>query len=351
MTASLESSTADPVSRSDSATARRADRLADRASRRVWRVGAALGFLGLLSFAVVFLRLAEHWRVAPSASHHITIFGQTLSYPAANAAAVLIVGLAGVGAFVTVIALRAIAREFFAARAVARRLAALHPSRQDGVWVLDDDHPAAFCAGLLRPRVYITTGAVAALERPGLDAVLLHERHHASRRDPLRSAVARVIERSLFFLPSLDHLREGQQLLAELGADERAVDGLAGDPSALAQAMLTFTDGGDSAPTHPLTDPEPGGVDPARIDALLGEPPSWRFPTLLCLVAVTLLAVIVTSAILVGREAAGTATLAPPFLSAQPCIVMLALAPAVFVLVAARLMRSQQRRWGRTAPR
>jgi hypothetical protein len=111
--------------------------------------------------------------------------------------------------------------------------------------------------------------------------------------------------------------------------------------------MLTFSDAGDSSPGHPA----PGGVDPARIDALLGEPPSWRFPTLLCLVAGALLAVIVTSAVLVGREAAGTATLAPPFLSAQPCIVMLALAPAVFALAVTQLMRSQRRRWVRSAPR
>jgi Zn-dependent protease with chaperone function len=187
MAASLESSTADRVSGNGSPAARPGDGPAGRASRRVWRVGAALGLLGLLSFAVVFLRLAEHWRVAPSASHHITVFGQTLSYPAANAAAVLLIVLAGLGAVVTVIALWEITRELSAARAVARRLAALHPSYRDGVWVLEDDHPAAFCAGLLRPRVYITTGAVAALDGPGLDAVLLHE------RQPARSAAIRRI--------------------------------------------------------------------------------------------------------------------------------------------------------------
>lgn len=339
----LDSPAADDISRAGESGPARANSSADRASRRVWRVGAVLGFFGLASFVLVFLRLAEDWRVAPSASHRVSIFGQSFSYPAANAAAVVILVLAGLGAVVTVTALLEIAREGRAARALRRRLAALRPSLQDGVWVVEDDHPAAFCAGLLGPRVYVTSGALAALDGPALDAVLLHERHHASRRDPLRLAAARVISRSFFFLPALGDLRRGQHLLAELGADERAVDGLAGDPSALAQAMLSFGEG--SEPNGLV------GIDPARIDALLGEPPSWRFPTLMCLAAAALLAVIVMAAVLVGREAAGTATLAPPFLSAQPCIVMLALTPCVAAVALTLLVRSRRRRRNPVAAR
>lgn len=299
--------------------------------------------LGLVSFALVFLRLVEDWRVAPSVSHHLTIFGQRLSYPAANAAAVVMVVFAGLGAVATALALWAIGREVVAARRLARRLAALSPRQREGVWIIDDDHPAAFCAGLLRPRVYATSAAAAVLDGPQLDAVLLHERHHASRRDPLRLAVARVIARSLFFLPALRDLREGQRLLAELGADEQAVHGLAGDRSVLARAMLSFGDGSDT--TDELA------IDPARVDALLGEPPSWRFPTLMCLAGAALLAVVVTVAILVGREAAGTATLAPPFLSAQPCIVMLALVPCGVAVTVALLVRSRRRGGSLIAPR
>jgi hypothetical protein len=60
---------------------------------------------------------------------------------------------------------------------------------------------------------------------------------------------------------------------------------------------------------------------------------------MLCLAAIGLLAVVVTTAVLVGREAAGTATLAPPFLSAQPCVVVLATIPAAVGLVAVLLLR------------
>ena len=88
--------------------------------------------------------------------------------------------------------------------------------------------------------------------------------------------------------------------------------------------MLSFTD-------SPAAD-SGVGVDPVRIDHLLGEPPRWRFPTLLFLAALALIALLAGVAVLAGREAQGSASLAPPFLSAQPCIVMLALIPAGLVL-------------------
>ena len=159
--------------------------------------------------------------------------------------------------------------------------------------------------------------------------MLVHERQHARRRDPLRLAANRVLARCLFFLPALRELRRGQQLLAEVSADETAVRAAGGDRSALARAMLSLTEvreaGGSS------------GVDPARVDYLLGEVPSWRFPALMCTAALALLALVVMLAVLVGREAGGSATLEPPFLSAQPCVVILALIPCAAVLIAMRL--------------
>jgi hypothetical protein len=121
-------------------------------------------------------------------------------------------------------------------------------------------------------------------------------------------------------------------MLAEASADERAVSAASGDRSAVARAMLSFSD-----------TPEAGGsagVDPARVDYLLGEGPGWRFPALLCAAAILLLAIIATFAILVGREAVGSATLDPPFLSAQPCIVLLALIACGAGLVAVRVGRA-----------
>ena len=51
--------------------------------------------------------------------------------------------------------------------------------------------PEAFCAGLFRPRVYVTSGAVELLDDAGLDAVLAHERQHA--QGVTRCALQRVV--------------------------------------------------------------------------------------------------------------------------------------------------------------
>jgi Zn-dependent protease with chaperone function len=335
MISSTGSRSPDRLSRARSPSRWPADRGAARASTRASRAGLLLGLLGVASLGLVFVRLLESWRVSPrAASHDVVILGQRLSYPAANAGALIILGLALLGCVVTAMALYAIGTELRAAGRLARRLARLRRVRHGGAFVVDGERPEAFCAGLLRPRVYISTGALALLDEAGVNAVLAHELHHAERRDPLRLAAGRVIARSLFFLPALRELRQGQQLLAELSADESAVRDAAGDKSALARAMLSFSDA-----------PVPGGslgVHPARVDYLLGEPPSWRFPALLCVGAVALLGLLVAIAILAGREAAGSATLAPPFLSAQPCVVMLALIPCavgMFAIAPGRMRR------------
>jgi hypothetical protein len=265
-------------------------------------------------------------------THHVTILGQPLSYPVANAAAVVIVVLALLGAVVTARALLGAARELAAARRFERRLAAQRRPHPGGALVIDDDRPHAFCAGLLRPRVYVTSGALAILDEPALGAVLTHERHHARRRDPLRLATSRILARAMFFLPAARELGLRQQALAEMSADESAINAAPGNRSALARAMLSFTDSAEGG--------ESVGIDPARVDYLLGEPPNWRFPVVMCLAALGLLALVVVTAVLVGREAAGSATLAAPFLSAQPCVVVLAIIPAAVGLVAVRLLRT-----------
>ena len=247
----LDSSTGDR-----SASAAPARRSAAIAARRAARSHALLGLLGLASFGLVLLRLVETWRVSPQrVSHHVVIFGQTLSYPAANMAAVIVLVLAVLGAVVTARALLGVAREVTGARRLHRRLAPASRRDLGGALVIDDERPHAFCAGLLSPRVYVTSGALAILDDSALEAVLAHERHHARRRDPLRLATSRVLTRAMFFLPALGELDRGQQALAEMSADESAIEAEPGNRSALARAMLTFSDASEADDSV--------GIDPA----------------------------------------------------------------------------------------
>jgi BlaR1 peptidase M56 len=318
------------------------DRPAATAAARVSRASLVLGGLGLASAIFVVARLLESWRITSrAASHEISIFGQNLSYPAANIDAIVIVLLAGLGLVVTARALAGAVRELQASRRFHRFVVAEQMQALDGALLINDAHPRAFCAGLLRPRVYVSTGARALLDDAALSAVLAHERHHARRRDPLRLAAGRVLVRALFFLPGLGDLVERQQALAELSADESAVNDLPANRSALASAMLSFSDasaGNGSA-----------GVDPARVDHLLGDPPSWRFPALVCLVAGSVLVLLVAVAVLAGQVASGSATLALPFLSHQPCILVLAAIPAVLGVLAANYRRHLRLRTARSA--
>ncbi|MEZ0291633.1 MAG: M56 family metallopeptidase, partial [Solirubrobacteraceae bacterium] len=72
---------------------------------------------------------------------------------------------------------------------LAQRELAGHP-----VSVVRDSRPLAFCTGLLRPQLFVSSGAVAALGEGELRAVVEHEAHHARRRDPLRLLAAQTAE-------------------------------------------------------------------------------------------------------------------------------------------------------------
>jgi hypothetical protein len=313
-----------------------AGRPAALAAARVSRASILLGALGLASSLFVVARLVERWRVSSAAaSHHIALLGQKVSYPAANFAAIVVLLLALFGLTVVVLAVAGAARELIASARFGRRMAASGRTQLADALVFEDGRPRAFCAGLLRPRVYVSTGAVAALDEPALRAVLLHEHHHARRRDPLRLAIGRVLSRALFFVPGMGELARHQRSLAELGADERAIAAGKENRSALARAMLSFSEDTDTGGSV--------GIDPARVDHLLGEPSSWRFPALLFVSALAVLALVATVASLASEVASGSATLAPPFLSDQPCVVMLGLIPATVGLVALWLARPTRR--------
>jgi hypothetical protein len=306
------------------------------AATRLHWANLAVGALGLGTAAFTLERLLESWRVEPRAgsAHTISLLGQKLAYPAANAGAIAVLALAAVGLAVTVIAARAALREALASHRLTRQLT--RQARRDastGAYVLRDSSPAAFVAGLLTPRVYITTATLARLDAGATAAVLAHERHHARRRDPLRLAAGRVLAQALFFLPPLQTLVERHQLMAELSADEQAA---LGGRAGLAQALLAM----DGAPG--------GAVDPARVDALLDEAPDPRrtaFPTAVFFAAAAGVALLAATAALAAQVASGTVTLAPPFLSRQPCVVVLALVPAGVALLALRQRARMRARW------
>jgi len=109
-----------------------------------------------------------------------------------------------------------------------------------------DPRPYAYCRGYLRPRIWVSSGAVATLRPAELDAVLHHEDCHRRVRDPLRILIGHVIASFFFALPVIRQLAVRFEFAKELEADQTAVTRqgttkhLAGALYALARHELPF---------------------------------------------------------------------------------------------------------------
>lgn len=133
--------------------------------------------------------------------------------------------------------------------------------------VVVDLRPFSFCYWFLRPRVCVSTGLVERLQPDELEAVLLHERSHLRRRDPLRLVIARYFAAGLYVVPVVEDLVEHYTLEKELEADQDAVSAL-GDVRPLARALYKVLPDADRVDLGLLT--PVGSLSPteARIDQL-----------------------------------------------------------------------------------
>src|SRR4051812_15169471 len=134
--------------------------------------------------------------------------------------------------------------------------------------------PVALCYGLLWPRVAISAGLLDRLDDGELAAVLLHERHHLRRCDPLRYLVARSLAAGLFMVPLAPIVMRRAETRIELAADRAA---LAVVPrGALAGALLTALTAGAAAPAGMAS----LSATEVRIAHLMGRPEHPRAPVL-----------------------------------------------------------------------
>jgi Zn-dependent protease with chaperone function len=214
--------------------------------------------------------------------------------------AVLVVAALGVIAWVVRAAWLAIG----AAREVAalpRRpspaplVAAVGRSGVRNVVCLDSPAVSAFCAGLLRPRLFVTRGMVASLADEELAAVLVHEAEHARRHDPLRRLAGRAAADVLFWLPLVGWWTRHRLEDAELAADRAAINRVGRTP--LARALRAT-----ASPAAPMVGARFDGAGPARVSQLLGDQPPRRPPPLAaCLLSLLGLILAVSLAMCVGQ--------------------------------------------------
>ena len=166
------------------------------------------------------------------------------------------------------------------------------------VFVVPGTAPLAFCAGLVRPRVYLSEGCFDCLGVREVASVVAHEGHHADRRDPLRVLIARAIGDAY----SLRSLPRREQALGELAADAAAVR--RGGVAPLASALLAF---------------EAGGIAPERVDWLAGVRPAAQVPRAMVAGAAMVIATLVV-ALLAGVLTPGHPRFCLPLASAPGII-------------------------------
>ncbi len=299
-------------------------------ARRLWRLSLAVALLGLSATVAAGTLAATRVDLSGSSPAAFAAACQRLIPPVTSAS--LLVGvLGGVSLAAVALGARSAARQLLIARAFERRLpvtrglAGVARGR-----VVADRVPQAFCIGWLRPRIYVSQGALDLLDGAEREAVIAHEHHHARWRDPLRLLLARSLGDGLFFLPIVRRLAQRYEALAEVAADEAAVNAGRG-PRPLASALLAFD-------AHP--GPAVVGIAPERVDSLLGRPGRFELPVRLLAGGLATIGALMTVTT-VTAGAAARASVELPVVIAQACMAAMVAVPLMLgtlgVLSARRL--------------
>lgn len=266
------------------------------ARQTLWLLAGA-SFLVLGSFAALAARLGPCVRLGPICLLHAADAACRLLMAVGLHASPAAIGLGFLAATLAlpVLALTAMARRWKRTRAFVRALRAtrIDPlpdavgdvAREAGlpgqVDLIDLPRPIALAHGLVAPRVCISNALVRALDPPELRAVLIHERVHRARRDPLRLLVGHGLAAMLFWLPVARDLSDHLEVIGEIEADA-AVARLPGGRAALAGALVKLL------AKSPVVGPGRGyavsglSVTERRVDALLHgthRPPLVTSPT------------------------------------------------------------------------
>ena len=223
-----------------------------------YRLQLALGGAGLARQRARLAAGVRAVHVQPADAHRTDVAGLAFTYPAVNAAAAVLMALALLGAVVLLVTIFAAVRQVRAHRRLVRALPVTgalpgHPS----VLVIAAEAPMAFCAGWLRPRVYVSTAVLDRLSDTELVAVLAHEQHTArcatrcawpsAGSSARRCSSSRSCARSTTATPTRPRSRADAAALA-------ASDGASGP---LASAMLALA----ATPAGGVV-----GISPERVD-------------------------------------------------------------------------------------
>lgn len=134
----------------------------------------------------------------------------------------------------------------------------------------------AITSGLLYPKILVSSKLVQSLTPRQIEAVLLHELHHAQRRHPAWFVLGSIVSNTLWFIPSLRELNVEMRLQLELAAD-KAVFAHQKSYVYLRRALTKMLEQPQSARTIPAFIPQVlQSPLHSRVDHMLGSETSVR---------------------------------------------------------------------------
>jgi Zn-dependent protease with chaperone function len=107
---------------------------------------------------------------------------------------------------------------------------------QENIHIIDQHTPQAFCFGLRKPKIYISTGLVRMMNKNELKVILRHEKYHLDQRDSLVLILAALVESLFPFFPVISDLIRIYRTDREVEADTIAARG-AVDKRSLAEVL------------------------------------------------------------------------------------------------------------------
>lgn len=90
--------------------------------------------------------------------------------------------------------------------------------------IIHSETPFAYCLGIKSPKIYISTGIIAKLNRKELEAVLRHEQYHLENHDTFTMIIASVAYSLLPFFPLLGDFIKKYRIQREIQADTFAIN-------------------------------------------------------------------------------------------------------------------------------
>lgn len=90
------------------------------------------------------------------------------------------------------------------------------------VIILRNDKPAAYCFGILNPKIYVSKGMLNLVNKRELEIILRHEKYHLENRDCATQLLAVLIESLFPFLPVFSDLIRLYRHDREIKADRQA---------------------------------------------------------------------------------------------------------------------------------